>query len=453
MNSVLSVALGKEAKKSHWLPGRRWGWLLAAMAPLSLLAALIPELEPVAWMGWGMVAALVVVDGWSLPAPASFTVHRSLPSRLDLGSGDVVEGSVSANSSKVLHLSGVDEAPPLLVEGAETSTFSAWLSPSQPCTWSYPILARERGHHLFGPVSLRWESRYGLVARQASFPLAGQSVAQPDLRPLRRADPLHLPALLRQMGIKPARPRGEGMEFESLRELDPEEGPTRVDWKATARRGRPMTRVFREEQNHDLILAMDCGRLMGTRMEGITKLDHALAAALLLARTSLMRGDRPGMLSFHSQVTGFTRPGSGAIQLRRLIDAGTELTTDWSESSLLRALAWLDQHHRKRSLLIILTDFVQGSDDPLVMESVLRASRRHLPLFIAVRDPHLDRLAHREPRQAGDPFQKAAVQWMIQERAAVMHALRQRGIAALDVDPAGIGAPLINAWMELRGRI
>jgi uncharacterized protein (DUF58 family) len=253
--------------------------------------------------------------------------------------------------------------------------------------------------------------------------------------------------------VRKLRRRGGMSEFESLREHVHGDDLRLVDWKAFARRGRPIVRQFQEERGQELILMFDAGRRMaatsaGGELAGWTKLDHALDAGLQIAAVALRQGDRVGALAFDSRVRRWIPPMRSAAQQERLRDALFDLEACPEESDLERALRELGLRHRRRAYVVILSDVA----DPLSLERQQRAlraaSRRHKVLFAALDDPSLRAAA--QGSTAADPLLRAAALELQQERSTSLRALKAPNVRVLDALPAEAAAPLLAAWLSMR---
>jgi len=255
-------------------------------------------------------------------------------------------------------------------------------------------------------------------------------------------------------------------EFESLRDHVIGDDVRLVDWKAFAKRGRPIVRQFQEERGQELILAVDCGRRMaattaedlprgkGSRFgvsRGATKLDHALDAALELAAVALQAGDRVGMIAFDSKVRVWIPPARGRKQFGVLRNGVFALEAREQESDLARALRELSTRHRRRALVLILSDVA----DPLSVErqrNAMRAgSRRHRIVFTGFDDPILRAVADR--RVTADGSLRAASFELLEERRVALRRLAGAGVRTLDAVPAEAAAPMIAAWFDERRRL
>jgi uncharacterized protein (DUF58 family) len=278
----------------------------------------------------------------------------------------------------------------------------------------------------------------------------------PPLSGIRRTLRLAASERWRDLGVRVLRRRGGLMEFESLREYVHGDDLRVVDWKAFAKRGRPIVREFQEERGQELVLCIDCGRRMGVaagedgaaRVRGWTKLDHALDAGLQIAAVALKRGDRVGCLAFDSRVRAWIPPGRGGRQLERLRESVFALEASELESDLGRALRELALLHRRRALVLILSEVA----DPLSVDEQRRAlaagSKMHKILFASLDDPSLRAAA--EGTLPVEAAVRAAALTLQDERRAGLRRLHGAGVRVLDTLPAEAAAPLLAAWLEAR---
>ncbi|HKB40790.1 MAG TPA: DUF58 domain-containing protein, partial [Gemmataceae bacterium] len=254
------------------------------------------------------------------------------------------------------------------------------------------------------------------------------------------------------LGIRRVRLRGGAWEFGSLRDYVDGDDVRLLDWKASARRRKLIVRNHQAEQNQTVLLLLDCGRLMNAEVEGAAKLDHAINAALVLAHVALARGDRVGLCAFSSAVHTWVTPRGHLGQTRLLAEALYDLRGDFTESDHGQCLRLVAARHSKRALLVVLTDFVDTATAAEMVAHLQQAARRHLVLFLALKDPFLERAARAEPQTALEGFRKAAAVELLRQRHEVLERLRRLGMHALDVEPTGVTPPLINRYLEITAR-
>jgi len=311
-----------------------------------------------------------------------------------------------------------------------------------------------RGSFEFGDLRLVIRGRFGLAER--SLRLAGtQPIAiEPALANLKNTLRLAASDRWQDLGVRLARRRGGETEFESLREYVHGDDVRRVDWKAFARRGKPMVRQYQVERGQELILLVDCGRRMRIttahgKRRGWTKLDWALDAALELAAVALSKGDRVGTAAFDRGLTTYVAPAKASYQLTRLSQALFDLQPTEHDSDLERALRELATRHRRSATVILISDVA----DPLSVKAQRRAlasaSRRHRLVFAALDDPGLRVAADGEGVTA--PVRAAALE-LAEDRGRALRELATSGARVLDALPAEAAAPLLAAWLDERRR-
>jgi uncharacterized protein (DUF58 family) len=336
----------------------------------------------------------------------------------------------------------------------------------EPAVWSIPVMlapggtpceiAREfriprRGLFEFGPVWVRLRGRYGLLEAQQACASPGEVKVLPEgffaSQELAKsaADEIRMLDKLLQ-----SRQHGVGTEFESLSEYREGDDPRRIDWRTTARYGRLIMRRFQIERHRDLMILVDCGRLMGSEAGRGTKLDCAVDAALMLGRVALRGGDRCGLGIFDNQVLGYLPPVSGAQALRVLTECSYQLQSRWQESDFSAMFAALQARQAKRALIVVLSELSDAQTSLRYRASLARLTRRHVVLFAALRTPLLRRLQLAPVRSLVDGSRTAVVCRVLREREEAIHALRHAGVHVLDVEPEQLTVPLINRFIELR---
>lgn len=308
----------------------------------------------------------------------------------------------------------------------------------------------ERGEHSFGPLWLRLVGQFAMLEAQQAI----DSHAIVRVLPETYHSPEELQkdtghALLMDKSTR-TRQHGVGTEFESLTEYREGDDPRRIDWRTAARVGHLVVRRYQIERHRDVILLIDCGRLMGADAGKGSKLDCAVDAALLVARVALQGADRCGLAMFDDQVLGYLPPQSGLSSLHSLAECVYAAQTRWRESDFARMFATLQQRHSKRSLVVILSDMVDAETTQRFRASLARLAKRHVVLFAALQTPVLDTISRTPPTETLDLARQAVAFQLLREREQALHAVRRCGVHVLDVAPSQLLVPLINQFIALR---
>ena len=316
----------------------------------------------------------------------------------------------------------------------------------------YPVVPLERGEYGFGDLFIRVEGPLGLISRPMRVCTPEEVRVYPSLQPLGCADLATYRRVAHQWGLRSTRWRGEGREFESLREYVEGDDPRKIHWKATARFDRPIVQQYQTEKNQIVMILLDVGRLMSATSEGKTKLDYALEAALHLAHTALVGGDQAGILAFADRVISFIPPKKTVGQLQFILEGTLSLRPLLVEPQYEQALLWFRSKIRRRSLVVIYTDLLDevASENLLSAVSLLRPV--HLPLCIAIRESEWDELLNDPPTEVQGVYERAVLQELLHQRSKALGGLVQKGALAMDLPPSQLSIGTMERYLEVKRR-
>lgn len=421
--------------------------LLAAGLPLSIVLVLIEPALWVAAVAYLGVAVVLIAGDARLALPASAVGIALSPPR-ELYVGEPATLTVTVTAPRPL-------AVELLLDGSDD------LAPSPPVvclvgaggrgTATTPLLARRRGTVTLTRVWLRWTGRLGLAARTRSDPLGTKLPVLPNIAAVRRSALL---AYSRNplIGERAMEQQGEGSEFEALRDYVAGLDHRAIEWKQSARHRRLVCKQFRAERNHSIVLAFDTGHLMAEPIGGVPKLDHGITGGLVLGYHALAGGDRVGLYGFDATARAFHEPRGGVASFRYLLLAAADLAYNRNETNFTLGLAELTTRLRRRSLVILLTDFVDTITAELMIENVERLARRHLVVFATLRDPALEATVEAAPRSLDDVARAVLSDDLLRERRIVLERLGRLGVQCLDAPADGLGVDLLNRYLVIKRR-
>jgi uncharacterized protein (DUF58 family) len=314
----------------------------------------------------------------------------------------------------------------------------------------YRVRPLRRGILELSAAVLRIQDFLGLWRLTYRFPLNKSAKMLPNLRGVSKYAIRFYSNPEARVGLKIEKYRGEGTEFDSMREYMPGCDIRRMDWKASARRAKLVYREVRAEQNHDIVLALDSGHLMAAEFKGLTKLDYAVNAILLLCYVAIKTSDRVGFLSFSDKVHTFLKPDAGVHTVERIANECAKLSYQFQPTNFVVAMEYLLAQQKRRALTIILTDFVDSISADLMKDYLCVLSRRHLVLFVSVRNPFLDTYVHEQPNGLLDMHKYVACYDMQDERSLLFRELQRMGIHWLDLFPTDISVPMLNRYLDIR---
>ena len=433
----------------RYFPERRLAILIACAAPLWLL----PGRWGVAAGGTALVAILLLaaVDLALLPAREGFEAVREAPRAV--GIGDRVEGAYDMTShwprTIIAELS--DRLPTSLRGGIGTVNVS--LPPFTSTRLPFGITGMTRGRARLGHAGARVRSRLGLVGTRFEFPLTGEMLVMPSVSGVRRFRLLAMQHRLEAAGVRALRRKGEGQGFAGLREYALGDDPRQIDWKATARKAKIITREFTIERSQSVLTLIDAGRGMTQLAGEYSRFEHALSSALVLTDTAANAGDRVGTLVFDDEVRAFVpaQRSRGALQAVR--DALVPVVATSREPDYAAAFRFLAKHQRKRALIAFFTDVIDVRASQALLAHVSRSAARHLVVVVALRNDAL--FAAAVPDGADNAlllFERASAEELILAREEALERMRRAGVIVLDVSPEAMTVSVINRYLELKAR-
>jgi len=428
------------------VPTRRLVALVIALSPLWLVS------DVAAVAALVLVAALVIVDALLLPARWQITADRIVPSNVGLGDAERGEYRVRSTAARALRFALFD-ALPRTIESPEPRGGMKSVSPGGETIVPFAFVARERGSWPLGPVVLRVVGVLGLVQRSLRYEPTDAVLVTPSLAGVRHLRLLAIQHRLRDAGIRSIRRRGEGSSFASLREYSVGDDPRHVDWKATARRQKLMTREYTVEQGQTMMIAVDAGRMMTQLAAGVPRFEYALSAATLLASVAVQAGDQVGLLLFDNELRAFVPPARGDKAMRSIRQALIPARATMTEPDYASAFRTLATRHRKRSLIVLFTDVIDARSSQSMIAHTVRSAMRHLLVVVALRNDELVSAAVPTAHSSSsDLYASVAAEELLGARNEAIIRMRRAGVSVLDVSPKQLASSVVNHYLELKAR-
>ncbi len=431
------------------IPAPRLLWLAGAWLAFGLAASLRPELQ-FAWQGAGagalLLAGLDALRGWLAPPPR---VAREVRGSLPIGLPARVVLRLQGGGRKPRPARVVDVPPP----GFEFEPVPRDLILAPDKLVEVPLRMRplQRGEHRFGPIRLRLASPWRLWWVQHDAAAESRVRVHPDFAAFDRHAYLASSARALQQGRLRLQRRGEGMDFDQLREYRVGDSPRQIDWKASSRFDKLISREYRDERDQRVILLLDRGRRMGARDGELSHFDHVLDAVLLLARVALRHGDAVGLSTLGGPPGEACHlpPAKVGHQLGRILAAVNDLQPSLEASDFEQAAAALVARQRKRSLVVILTN-LRDEDDASLLKACRLLQRHHLVLIASLRERALDEAF---AASGQDPHSLAvravATDYRLRRKAALVR-LRRLGVLSVDVPPEELASRSVSRYLEVK---
>lgn len=427
---------------------RLWA-LLALGIPLAVLFGLADA----AWMALafdGAVAATAIATYFMAPSTALLRVTRRFDPVLSVRVPNRIQLTVLNDGVEPIRARLRDEPPPDFV--CSRQEFELDLASGRETEFTYSVTPPERGGDFFRGTFLRLKCPLGLVEREARLRTEQPVRVYPNVLALREFDFLYQKGRLQHMGVRKSRIRGLGTEFESLREYAEGDDIRKMDWKASARRGKFVVRQFEQERNQSVLICVDIGRKMLAEVDGVAKLEHTLDACLLLAHSAAAANDAVGLLVWADTVRRYLPPARGRSQVGAIIEAIHDLAAEPIESDVRGAFSYLATRWKRRSLLVGFTD----AEDPDQADELTIAlgplSRRHICVIGSVADPHLLEAANQPVRGPEDLFQRGSALMFSNLRKEAKSRLAMADVHSVDAEPQNLAAALVNFYFDVKDR-
>lgn len=428
------------------LPAPRLLYLLGAWTAAAAALPWLPLLQP-AWLAAGGVLFLAAgtdaVRLWRQGLPACTREHAAA---FPLGMWRDIVLQFDNRGRASLQMQVFDHIP------AETESdampLACLLPPGQRTRLSYRLRCNSRGRRIFPGVGLRRGGGFGLLLRQDFLSVQSEVKVYPNFAEVAKYALLASDNRLSQMGIRLRRRRGTGMEFHQLREYRESDTPRQIDWKATSRLRKLISREYQDERDQQVVMVLDAGFRMRSRDDRLSHFDQALNALLLLAHVVLRQGDSVGLMTFASSER-FLPPGKGRNMLGNVMEAVFDLEPGPDTPDFLGMCTQFGERIRKRSLVVIITS-LRDEDAAEIGEACRLLGERHLVLVANLRERTLDTLDTLEPDDTDSALTVAATHLYLQERDRTLNRLRHEGVVVLDVLPDNLAIGLINRYMAIK---
>jgi uncharacterized protein (DUF58 family) len=426
------------------IPNRPLVWLAAAWLALGIAAIFEPALSVVWLIAGGFATAVAIADAMAgRSRRGQVTAVRELPHALPVGTWQnvplrlTVTGRVAGWLRDRHPAAFPSEGLPIFF----TLEAGRWLK------LAYRLSVTERGLHVFDAVDLRLLSPLRLWLIPETLPVRDEVRVFPNFARITQYTLLATDNRLSQIGILRRRRRGEGMEFHQLRDYRQEDSPRRIDWKASSRMGRLISREYQDERDQQIVFLLDCGGRMRAKDGELSHFDHTLNALLLLTYVALRQGDAVGMATFGHDRPRYLPPKKSMATVNRLLNAVYDLQPSLQTSDYLTAGENLLKRLTKRSLIVLVTN-LRDEDDDTLGPAMAQIGRRHTVTLASLKEPLLDELSTAPIDDFDAALTRAAALEYVHARRRQAAMLRHGGVHIVDASPRELPVALINHYWQ-----
>lgn len=392
---------------------------------------------------------LLTLDFFLTPTEKIFDIWRGTEDKLFFKANNTVSFQVRNNSTRPMELILKDELPDFHFN-ILSQDMKKTVPPRSVSDFSYEIFPTKRGSFLFPSIHMRFKSRWGLCFKYGKRPLPIDFKVYPNLKDLSKYRLLMTKSMALENGRRIVNIRGDGQEFESLREYIDGDDFRKINWMVSAREKRYVINLYESEKNQPVIIMIDTGRPMSYLLKGYKKLDYAINAALILSDIVNQRGDNSGLAVFDTELKTYIKPGKGSAHRNNLMEAlyhseDTNHTSDYYE-----AFRSLVKRQKRRSIVFVFTDFeteVELSD--LVRQMKLLKSR-HLPIVALMKNDCVLRMSENDGKDSKSIYEKSVALEYLDNRQRLIRTLNRSGIICIESDAENFAIDSVNRYLKIK---
>lgn len=440
---------------SLFVATRLWFSLLGLIL-LFVAAYPFPFMLPLAEVTFAVFLMLIGLDSWLLfRQKAGFFARREVPDRLSNGDENPLTIYLENRYSFHVDVEVIDEIP--FQFQRRDVLFRARLKPNETQAIRYELRPTRRGEYSFGAINAFTLSPLGLVKRRYQFEQGKQVAVYPSFLQMRQYELLAATNRLNEVGIKRIRRIGHSMEFEQVRPYNTGDDVRTVNWKATARRTNNagtslMINAYQDERSQPIYCLIDKGRVMQSPFDGLTLLDYAINASLVLSNIALLKQDRAGILTFSDHVGQLLPADRRSGHMLKILELLYRQKTRFLETDYESLYASVRTHIRQRSLLLLFTNFETTNAMQRQLPYLRRLAKDHLLLVIFFENTELQSLLDQPAADTEQLYLQTIGEKFAFEKRQIVKELEQYGIQAILTAPQNLTANTVNKYLELKAR-
>jgi len=449
--ALLTMGLALLAWWRKIYPQPRFYFVLLIPLALSILHLVWPYLTFGILLLDGLFLTLLVIDAVTVVGPSRFQIRRTMVRVASLAKPHHVQTELEYWGHWPTQVTVTEDFPASF--RLEPACQSHYFAGRSRAVFHWEVHPGQRGEYHLEYLYLAVNSLLGFWAGHYRFPCPGLVQVYPDLQQLTQYAILAKTNRLSLLGFRKARRAGQENDFERLRDFSRDDQFKFIDWRATARRHKLTVRDFQVTQSQRLVFLLDCGRMMTNHSQGLSMLDHAMNAMLMLSYVALSRGDSVGLLCFSDKIECYVPPRGDSGQINRLLHAGYNIFPRMVESRFDEAFQFMKMKNPRRSLVILMTNLIDEVNANQVSQYISNLHGKHLPLAVFLRDHHLYApLPEHAQEEPADWYTAAAAADILTWRHQVLTGLQHRGALVMDAFPEQLSAPLVNQYLEIKAR-
>jgi uncharacterized protein (DUF58 family) len=440
----------KQFFKSLYIHNRFY-YLGIAVTTLLCSSFFFPFLYQTAWLLWiGLAFAFVLEIALLYLPKKGISVYRKLPEKLSNGDQNAIEIHLENYYSFTIHTILIDEVP--FQFQMREFNIQRKIKAQSTDALQYYLRPTERGEYYFGKLNVYVSSVLGLASRRYQMAEEQMVPTYPSFIQLRKYDLMAFSNQLLQYGIKKIRRIGHTMEFEQIKEYVQGDDIRTLNWKATAKKNQLMVNQFQDEKSQSIYMIIDKGRVMKMPFEGLSLLDYAINATLVLSNVILKKQDRAGMFTFSKKVENRVAAERRSGQMQRMMENLYHIQTDFFESDFSRLYVDIKRNLNQRSLLLLYTNFETLDGLHRQLPYLKGIAKSHLLVVVFFKNTELNEIIQKKPANVQEIYDQVIAEKFMQEKKLIVQELKKYGIYTLLTEPKDLTLDSINKYLEIKAR-
>jgi len=426
-------------------------YAIFSVAVLFMLGYLVPELFTAAIVILLFAAISILLDFYLLYRQNNgVEAERAVGERLSNGDENKIAIHLKNNYDYKILCTIIDELPYQLQERNWHRELQ--IDANAKTVLEYFIKPLERGEYDFGDINVYVDGPLKLVRRRYIFSQEKTVKVYPSYIQMRRYQLHAIGSHLQDAGVKRMRKIGHSMEFEQIKEYVRGDDYRTINWKASARRGDFMVNTYTDERSQQIYCIINKGRVMKMPFEGMTLLDYAINASLVLSNVALQKQDRAGLITFAQQLDAFVLADKKPTQINNILETLYKQQTNFLEPDFEKLFSVVRNRITQRSLLVLFTNFESFESLERELPSLKKLAHYHLLMVVFFENTELKELTESKAATTEDIYIKTIAEKYRYEKQLIAKELQKHGIISVLSTPQGLTINSLNKYLELKNK-
>ncbi len=426
-------------------------YFIVGIVFLFVLAFVFPFLLGITQLFFMVLILMLLVDGIILyKTKKGILCERNVPERLSNGDENPIAIFIENRYSFSILLEIIDEIPFQFQK--RDLLFNTTLKSSEKQIIEYQLRPTKRGEYSFGAVNVYVKSPIRLLKRRYQFSNEKMIAVYPSFLQMRAYELMAISNRLTELGIKKIRRIGQSQEFEQIRQYVQGDDIRNINWKATARRNDIMVNAYQEEKSQNVYCLIDKGRVMQMPFDGLSLLDYAINATLILSNIAINKQDKAGVITFSDRIGQILAADKRGGQMTKILELLYKQKTRFLETDYEALYIYAKTHIRQRSLLLLYTNFETVTSMRRQLPYFRKLAKDHLLMVIFFENTELKTLLDKPAVTTEEIYHKTIAEKYFYEKQQIVRELGQYGIQALLTPPQNLTVNTVNKYLELKSR-